>query len=828
MADKFRVTFPIAINFSQGELPTAGKLTGVARQAKQGLSKLEYAIGDLWNQSGDHLLSDNPNATLNIPNLARYLGATALTNPRIPNLPEIEEYTYVFEAESGSSQRDKHTARLPFRPIGSYVWTGPTSRNSSPESTKAEVNGTGKWWVDTNTGEMFVWDYFEPGGFLRGDKLTYKPIVDGDLGENTFNVIPDPNTDSGYNYGGLKIEYVNTTTKDPEEGYYIYLPPRMPLIEERQWRNAPDNIDDNFSDPATDPRRFWMKDDPTIEVPTTDPEAEHYRYNLPTLLTNSSEWTSAVTIPVGFLYLMDPTTEKSIIEGLVFSAEPAGPPAKWKLLVKGANLTTWLSNSGETRYPDVNLENTDHTRDLYPNGGLRLIVVGSSLSSAFSSLIHQFLNHDHSSNNNPSGLVPSLTSRRISHHLLSGLFDNTLDPRHGSSAWNCDDHPQYLNRHGAKTHGVAYRDVNRGAMLGDLILANTAYNVDNYLNLISTSNKLFFGSHLGPYLRFNNNIKTILTTHGGLELNLPGGVNNIFRLVSSEGYLDLAIQNTGGALLSSSFFAFESDLGLAIYKSGTEYQDGQLYCNHICAGFHNDIQYGYSISNPSPETGYGPVRMHSIHLNDLMLFQRKFLFGIGSLKGLELEPMQKYHGNADVFSLNPSFDPSAIWVKMTSLTIVYSGWQLAIAPINLPFAKYGIVNARIQILSDQDILTSHNFIYATLGYDQYYKNSGNYIGSTIVGSINLPEATGVRGPGADILAANTDYSVLLYPVYTTLVPIYVNNYRQDTTGPYSQGLYRNVPWIRIMLKQTSGTTNPTRPLNVYIKGIEVQYRVQEH
>ena len=89
--DKFRVTFPTRISFANGEQPTAKKLNAIADQAKNGLSILEKAIGDLWNQSGDSVTSDYPNR---ITNLARTLGDQALMNSRVP-LPDFTGTTSV-------------------------------------------------------------------------------------------------------------------------------------------------------------------------------------------------------------------------------------------------------------------------------------------------------------------------------------------------------------------------------------------------------------------------------------------------------------------------------------------------------------------------------------------------------------------------------------------------------------------------------------------------------------------------------------------------------------------------------------------------------------
>ena len=46
MADKFRKIAPLDITFVDGEQPSAKKLTALSDQSRNGLSLVEYALGD--------------------------------------------------------------------------------------------------------------------------------------------------------------------------------------------------------------------------------------------------------------------------------------------------------------------------------------------------------------------------------------------------------------------------------------------------------------------------------------------------------------------------------------------------------------------------------------------------------------------------------------------------------------------------------------------------------------------------------------------------------------------------------------------------------------
>jgi len=459
LSDKLRTTFPISVTFTEGELPSSAKMNGLARQAKNGLGIIEYVVGDVWNQAGDPIIGSDADAMLMIPSLGRYAGPTRYTNPRIPYLPDIEEYTYV----AGLADNGKFWFRLPYPPAGSTTYSWSNGNNAVPEIHLGDVTSAGKWFINVDAGGQ-IWTYLP---LTTGDRLTYKPNIAGDLGAATWNVIPDPDTDSGYGFRGVKLVYKNGL--DDSEGYEVYLPPRQPL-NTRRINNSPQDLvhsghSYNISTTPASERLVWQADSVDGETGTN---AEHYRYTLPTIVTNN--WSSGSNIPAGLVYLWDPYTSETIIDGLAFAAEAAGTPRKWMLMVVGANLSTWIAGAGSTAYPEARLKSPanggtsdSHAASHYPNDGLRLITVGSDLSSVVSSLQTTLLNHSHAA-----------TGSVVNHTILGDVFDKTYWPYFYPSPWMFDDHPQYLHRHGTGMHSGDYRDENHGAMLGDLLMGATS------------------------------------------------------------------------------------------------------------------------------------------------------------------------------------------------------------------------------------------------------------------------------------------------------------------------------------------------------------------
>lgn len=475
MSDKARTSFPVAVVCADGELPTAPKLNAIGKQAKSGLSQMEYIVGDVWNMSGDlflNSLSDNA-AALMIPSLARYLGATKHLSPRVPYLPNIDQYTHTITAEE-EGEGTTSELRLPYLPNGAVTYESKVDQDY-----KYLVTSATDFYVNPNTGDLYS------GMFaVTGESITYKPVVTGDLGNATFNIIPDPDTNPSYNFGGVKIEYVNGS--NDAEGYWIYLPPRMPLQTRVLEGTLPDPqpITENFSStPTSDPKLFWLEK--TQSAPVTQTYGNHYRYALPTIITDN--WTTSSIIPTGYCYLWDPIGTKTIIEGLLFYCADANLP--WKLKVTGSNLTTWLSTAAGIAAYSGKLTSATHVAADYPDTGLRLITVGSDLSIAFSKLMGDFLNHDH-------GSMSSLVNRPVPHNSLSGLIFEEGTPRFTPSELLNDDHSMYLERHGYNDSRDRYSNM----MLGDLVLASTS-NTSDYKNFTSDSNKIVFNKTFGSTIK---------------------------------------------------------------------------------------------------------------------------------------------------------------------------------------------------------------------------------------------------------------------------------------------------------------------------------------
>lgn len=582
ISDKLRSSFPISVTFATGEMPTSTKLNGLSSGTKRGFGLLEYAIGDLWNQGGDALLSTIDDAALMIPSVARYLGAPREINPRIPSLPNIVEYTHEFTAAEIAI--DAYSVRLPFLPASgsTYTWGGGCTFDATPVASPSDVIATGDWYVNEDTGTILT---FDP--LVAGYYLIYEPDVPGDIGDDaTWNMIPDPDTSTSYNFRGIKLEYKNLA--DSSEGYNVYLPPRMPLYA-RVIDRGPVEHSNNFSTSPTTEYKFWQSH--SSAAPTAENYASHYRYNLPTLLT--ANWSQAANIPAGLLYLYDPTGSGTIIEGLAFAAEDAAAPSTWKLVVTGDNLDTWLSTTqGQAAYPSASLQSALHTATYYPNTGLRLITIGTSIAAALSSLYSQFLQHDHSG-------PGSLVGKQVKHSELSGLYEKkplgalSFD----KSQFACDDHLQYLHRYSG-----GYRDRYHNGMLTDIFMNSTS-GATNYSNTIGYSNSIIFGDYTnGPRIRFNPNSHLVgSATYGSmLEVTFPySGVSGL-KISRGSNYFFLAPTNTGGAGNNNTNF-------IASYSTDASTGGFIFYQNQGRMTFINQGGYTEFQSNAHIQIGYLPT-----------------------------------------------------------------------------------------------------------------------------------------------------------------------------------------------------------------------------
>ena len=590
MSDKFRTTYPIALSFSAGELPDYRKLTSLSTQAKQGLNLLEYAIGDLWNQAGDPVFTGVSSAPLYISSLGRMVGSSTNLNPRIPTLPEIGFYKWAPEAGDLS----QHEARLPFLPdpsLPAYAWSA-TSLFPLPHlpanlvASRSLVQASGDWYVNPDTG-----DFYSYNKILSTWRLSYKPVVRGDLGAATWNVIPDPEQSASYNFGGVKIY------SQGGDNYTIWLPPRGPLgILSTSLASGPDStVTDNFSSfPQSGVKTFWA--DSTVGAPGIPDDgaafAAHYRYALPSLLT--ANWATNGPIPVGFLYLWDATTTGTIIEGITFTCVNSAAPYKFQ--ASGAALTTWLANNATIYTPSMLADSTTHTHSHYPNTGLKVVTVGSSLSSAVYSLLGQHLNHDHSSSQ---GFI---ATRPVKHSALSYLTNSSetgLVPQLSSTSRNGDDHPQYLERHGLD----AGRDVYQNGMLGDLWLASTNSGT-SYDNLTADSNKLRFGSSsTGPVLNYSNALNGLQITTDTMQVSSAASADMVLSVFSQGS------GSSGSATLGTNRISFIDE---AWYAAITAAHSQEFLLHDTAATSFVAVGSSYISSSLGAE----PTYPRGIYLND--------------------------------------------------------------------------------------------------------------------------------------------------------------------------------------------------------------------
>jgi len=751
MSDKLRKTFPIAISFSDGEMPTSAKLAGLAKQARNSTGVLEYAIGDLWSQSGDAIFGDLEEAQTLVPNISRHLGPAKQLNPRLLAL-ELEEYTYPLATVSGL-----HEFRLPFPPnnINTFVFTGSLSGlDSTPKPSKSGVSATGEWFVNPENGDMFLYD-----APAAADTITYAPVgIPGDVDSDAVpNVIPDPYSAGSYEFKSVKIEYVNGS--DSSNGYYIYLPPRASLDNSRAVDVSYADNANNYQDAplATNPVRAFQLD--TIEG-ATGAVGSHYRYNLPPILTDN--WSSADVIPGGFMYLYDPVTN-SILESVTFNAETAGTPRTWMFVAQGAGLDTYLSSvDGASIYPDANLQVSTHEATYYPAYGLKVIVTGTSIARALSSLMGQFLNHDHAS-------TGSLVSKQVPHSKLGGLFD----PKHPNltipiTASNLpqDDHPQYLHRGGI----TGYRDKYNNGMMGNLLFLSSYAGADGtYNNLEDTSFGIRWGHPTtGPWLTYDADSSKQLwffpdSTVSGLALvSAAISPRPLFEIhFPLDGEVATWLRTTNGMLQigteeddpwPSTYLRISSDAGVGTagdalvrignknaYDEDAPAQNGSIMVNRHFAGPYNDTTvgpYGWSAAGADPSLAvYGPLRSHHIHSMEFTVLDPVSSFATANTFNETEDRGFKTIAGAS------TADPRYIYMNFTPGGAgTYNG---AFAPINLPYQQYGIVNIFLQVHNNSGANSlSSGEVYFTVGR----KGSGSSV--TLATEVDLYSLFGAMAPDA--------------------------------------------------------------------------------
>jgi hypothetical protein len=112
-----------------------------------------------------------------------------------------------------------------------------------------------------------------------------------------------------------------------------------------------------------------------------------------------------------------------------------------------------------------------------------------------------------------------MPTKLVDHSSLIGLVVKSNDVMWTPSAWDYDDHTQYLHRSGLGT-----RDLYKNGMMGDLFLMSTDSSSD-YNNIIGNSHFLRFGhSTNGPNIRFIAGSGLVLDNANGFSLQTNGAL----------------------------------------------------------------------------------------------------------------------------------------------------------------------------------------------------------------------------------------------------------------------------------------------------------------
>lgn len=468
MADKLRTTYPHKITFVPGEQPNAAKLSAISSQAKAGLNIIEKAIGDIWGTGGS-------TEGLHQTNLGRILGDAKYINPALYGLRNNEKFFYVENLGGANKFAGKSTGYLTFRPAfnpdassSGADWKAQIRFGKSDETTSTKyvtVVSTGDHMVEPGSTDFYINEltgYFKAGTLIaNGDFIGYwVDPTEWSQGVEGFNpgVIPDPrtanpsltisaSTDPAFAFK-LTIPYREPFTTSAEASSFTGdLPHRVPS----QCTSASGNLNDNAISVAFDSdgnKRFWS-------TAGTDP---FHRYYIPSKPANGAAFEQ------GDIYLWD-KIGKQIVEGLEFYVDSAD---EFQINIK--------DNAGRLGVIGV-------------SGQFCLVTHGSSLAKTVWALANGLANHTHTSNEyNDSNLDHSTFL-----NLYPGADSNGVVWK--ASSEEADDHIQYLHREGSKD---GFRDQNKGALLGDLIISENTATGDSYLGDLTTndSNKIYFGNNI--------------------------------------------------------------------------------------------------------------------------------------------------------------------------------------------------------------------------------------------------------------------------------------------------------------------------------------------
>ncbi len=819
MPDKMRTGFPIAVSFTDGEIPDSRKLEGLSKQTRSGLTLLENVIGDPWNQAGDSLLIAGGN-TLNalmIPNLARYIGAAQQLNITLPY--DIQATRYTHKVQVSDAGKYEFELTLPVQPGSAFTWTG-TAVPTTEVASKGLVVTTGDFYVNKDIGRVYTYDPAQADW-----TVTYEPSSTTSTDSNTtarFNVIPDPDTPNAWSYLGCKIAYANNV--DNTEGYIIFFPPRGPLNTRVFTRSpqsrfsAPVNALNESPDPANLPIYVWQ--DPTLDA-TVGTYASNYRYNLPHALTDY--WAAASAIPSGFLLLWDHSQTGTVIDGLTFTAENATPPKTWAIVASGNSLDAWVANYMDTAYAVCGgqaalVERDNHSVLYYPSTGLRIVTVGISISEFLWALTKRVFNHDHSS-----GLqFPDVC---VKHESLMGNFDPGQVPAGMSqfryTDFEQDDHPQYLHRAGTAAAPILNRDPYLNGMMGDLLFLS-ADSTNNHKNLLAESCGVIFGdATIGGKVDFGFQVDSVVDPSvtyllTGLRLKSAPEGNFIFQTDGIPPNLVLYNQGPAGDPPDAIGHVTLTDYGEITIEDPWNYSKGLRYGGAINCNRHYKAEWdesGARIQNFNAgvygDSGgdYGPIQYYTLMPSDFLNFNVAPA-ALGGVAVTATHPTEMILAQMDGAGLPQAF---VVNQNRAAVNLMYS-----LAFINLPFPQYCIVNAMATFAPIGANLTA-TVAYVAMGFMQYQAllGAGQYPEGYTVPTA-APVVRDLRDAAGGDVADGDWVRPMLFAASTSPLIEVSNAATTISTAP------GRMPWIRFHTTPDVGAVP-----DLYLGPVTIYYRVRE-
>jgi hypothetical protein len=411
MADKLPSTQSLTLSFANGELPNADKLSALARQNKTGATIFENAIGDLWNQSNDSILSSYP---LHIPNIARILGDSAYLNPAI--FPT--EYTFYWtdygdtlkwDNLSGSIYRsytsypglvsitEEHPIATEYTIVNPVPGASANSSWTNQVAREDEVITIGDYFIDGPTGKIVMYDN---SGSDRAKASITTPVDFSKwlIGTEILpSIIPDQR----------QLLFTSCRISKTGSTFYLHLPPRQLLVfvnpsdvtttdSPNRPPKYPSQLDLN---PQTHPpfitldvHAIGLNQASDIINPLVflqDPTApalahEHYRYRLPKEIRDTFDSLAAgTTLPNGYMYLWNKNTN-TIMDDVVF-----------KKPTNESITDSWILEISSITFDFNTITTNDETEASYSSSGLILITPGASISAHIANLYKLILGHRH-------------------------------------------------------------------------------------------------------------------------------------------------------------------------------------------------------------------------------------------------------------------------------------------------------------------------------------------------------------------------------------------------------------------------------------------------